>query len=96
MTPPEGTAGAFATATRMGGSEIDTAIQAARQTSVQQLGRNHVGYGVVPEHYDTVGAALVWTLEQGLGEAFTPEVKEAWIAVYTLLASVMKDATAKV
>jgi hemoglobin-like flavoprotein len=64
--------------------------------AVQQLGRKHVGYGVVPEHYDTVGAALVWTLEQGLGEAFTPEVKDAWVAVYTLLASVMKDAAAEV
>jgi hemoglobin-like flavoprotein len=64
--------------------------------AVEQLGRNHVGYGVVPEHYDTVGAALIWTLEQGLGDAFTPEVKDAWIAVYTLLASVMKDAAAKV
>jgi hemoglobin-like flavoprotein len=63
--------------------------------AVQQLGRNHVGYGVVDAHYDTVGAALIWTLEQGLAEAFTPEVKDAWVAVYTLLASVMKDAAAQ-
>jgi hemoglobin-like flavoprotein len=64
--------------------------------AVQQLGRNHVGYGVVDAHYDTVGAALLWTLEQGLGEAFTPEVKDAWAAVYTLLATVMKAAAAEV
>jgi hemoglobin-like flavoprotein len=64
--------------------------------AVQQLGRNHVGYGVVDPHYDTVGAALIWTLEQGLGEAFTAEVKDAWVAVYTLLATVMKDAAATV
>jgi hemoglobin-like flavoprotein len=63
--------------------------------AVQQLGRNHVGYGVVDAHYDTVGAALIWTLEQGLADAFTPEVKDAWVAVYTLLASVMKDAAAQ-
>jgi len=63
--------------------------------AVQQLGRNHLGYGVVDAHYDTVGAALVWTLGQGLGEAFTPDVKDAWIAVYTLLAGVMKDAAAR-
>ncbi|MEJ2121254.1 MAG: methyl-accepting chemotaxis protein [Alphaproteobacteria bacterium] len=64
--------------------------------AVQQLGRNHVGYGVVDAHYDTVGAALLWTLEQGLGEAFTPEVKDGWAAVYTLLATVMKAAAAEV
>src|SRR5215211_3713854 len=47
--------------------------------AVQALGRRHAGYGVRAEHYNTVGAALIWTLEMGLGEAFTPEVKEAWI-----------------
>ena len=59
---------------------------------VQDLGRKHVGYGVEDRHYDTVGAALLWTLEKGLGSAFTPEVKEAWAAVYGLLASTMQDA----
>ena len=54
--------------------------------AVKALGKRHVGYGVKREHYDTVGAALIWTLEQGLGKDFTPEVKEAWLAVYTLLA----------
>ena len=59
---------------------------------VEDLGRRHVGYGVADEHYDTVGAALLWTLEKGLGSAFTPEVKDAWIAVYGLLAGTMKNA----
>ena len=59
---------------------------------VQNMGVRHVAYGVQPEHYDSVGAALLWTLEQGLGDDFTPEVKVAWTEVYTLLADVMKDA----
>jgi hemoglobin-like flavoprotein len=59
---------------------------------VQDLGRRHTGYGVQESHYETVGTALLWTLEMGLGRAFTPEVKEAWTAVYTLLATTMKDA----
>ncbi len=60
--------------------------------AVQNLGVRHVGYGVTEAHYDTVGEALLWTLEQGLGDAFTPEVKDAWATTYGLLASVMKDA----
>lgn len=60
--------------------------------TVQALGRKHVDYGVKPEHYDTVGAALLWTLEQGLGAAFTPAVKAAWAEAYGALATVMKDA----
>jgi hemoglobin-like flavoprotein len=59
---------------------------------VQDLGRKHVGYGVEDRHYDTVGAALLWTLEKGLGSGFTPELKEAWAAVYGLLASTMQNA----
>lgn len=61
---------------------------------VQALGRRHVAYGVQDAHYDTVGAALLWTLEQGLGEAFTPQVKAAWAEAYTLLADTMKQAAA--
>jgi nitric oxide dioxygenase len=45
--------------------------------AVQALGRRHAGYGVKNEHYNTVALALLWTLEQGLGDAFTPEVKAA-------------------
>ena len=59
---------------------------------VEDLGRRHVAYGVREEHYDTVGAALLWTLRKGLGDAFTPEVEDAWTAVYGLLASTMKGA----
>lgn len=59
---------------------------------IQDMGRRHVGYGVKPQHYDTVGEALLWTLDTGLGPAFTPEVKAAWTSAYTLLATVMKEA----
>ena len=57
---------------------------------VRQLGARHVGYGVRTEHYATVGSALLWTLEQGLGEKFTPEVHEAWAEAYGLLSEVMQ------
>jgi len=63
---------------------------------VQDLGRRHCGYGVQDKHYGSVASALLWTLEQGLGDAFTPEVKIAWTETYMLLAGVMKDASAKV
>lgn len=59
---------------------------------VQDLGRRHATYGVTDAHYDTVGAALLWTLEMGLGKGFTPEMKEAWATVYGLLATTMRDA----
>ncbi len=59
---------------------------------VRELGRRHVAYGTRPEHYDTVGAALLWTLEQGLGDAFSDEVKAAWTAAYQDVASTMIDA----
>ena len=59
---------------------------------VQDLGRRHVDYGVKPEHYDTVGAALLWTLGQGLGDGFTSAVEAAWTEAYTILAGVMKEA----
>jgi hemoglobin-like flavoprotein len=80
---------------------INTAVNALDRLetvvpAVQNLGRRHVGYGVKPEHYDTVGAALLWTLEQGLGDDFTPEAKEAWAAVYGVMADTMKTAAAKV
>ena len=59
---------------------------------VQDLGRRHGAYGVVDAHYDTVGAALLWTLQKGLGSAFTPEVEDAWSTVYGVLANTMRDA----
>jgi hemoglobin-like flavoprotein len=59
---------------------------------VEDLGRRHATYGVQDRHYETVGQALLWTLGMGLGSAFTPETKEAWAAVYGLLATTMKNA----
>lgn len=64
--------------------------------AVQDLGKRHVAYGVEDAHYDTVGAALLWTLGAGLGDAFTPEVKEAWTKAYVTLAGAMKEAAATV
>jgi hemoglobin-like flavoprotein len=60
--------------------------------TVRDLARRHAGYGVREEHYATVGAALLWTLEQGLGEEFTPETRDAWAAAYGLLSGVMIQA----
>lgn len=60
--------------------------------AIQEMGVRHLGYGVKNSHYDTVGEALLWTLGQGLGDAFTPQLKMAWTDVYTLLAGTMKDA----
>lgn len=57
---------------------------------LRNLGARHVDYGVREEHYVTVGSALLWTLNAGLGEKFTPEVREAWTAAYGLLADVMQ------
>lgn len=59
---------------------------------VQALGRRHAGYGVRDKHYETVATALLWTLHQGLGKAFTDEVREAWATAYGVLATTMKDA----
>ena len=60
--------------------------------AVEALGRRHAGYGVREGHYATVGAALLWTLEQGLGDAFTTDVRKAWTTAYGTLASVMIEA----
>jgi hemoglobin-like flavoprotein len=57
--------------------------------AVQALGRRHAGYGVRESHYATVGAALLWTLEQGLGDGFTADVRSAWTTAYGTLATVM-------
>ncbi|WP_455366152.1 globin family protein [Kaarinaea lacus] len=62
---------------------------------VEDLGRRHVSYGVKDKDYNTVGTALLWTLQQGLDSGFTPEVEEAWTVVYTLLADTMKNAASK-
>lgn len=62
---------------------------------VAALGRRHVQYGVKDADYESVGAALLWTLEQALGEAFTLEVREAWTEAYLLVATVMRRAAAR-
>jgi hemoglobin-like flavoprotein len=60
--------------------------------AVQQLGRRHAAYGVQPRHYDLVAVALLWMLESCLGDAFTPEARSAWTAVYEMLAKTMQEA----
>jgi hemoglobin-like flavoprotein len=60
--------------------------------AVQALGQRHKGYGVTIAHYAPVGAALLWTLEQGLGDAFTPDVRVAWTEAYNALSGVMTEA----
>ena len=59
---------------------------------LRDLGRRHAKYGVTDAHYDTVGAALIWTLEQGLGSRFTADVRDAWLTVYGVVATTMKAA----
>jgi len=71
-------------------TKLDTIVPA-----VQDMGRRHVDYGVKDEHYDTVGEALIWTLGAGLKDDFTEETKDAWVAVYTLVANTMKEAAAE-
>ena len=58
------------------------------------LGARHGAYGVKDHHYDTVAAALLDTLQRGLGNEFTPEVKRAWIEIYGVMAGAMKEAAA--
>ncbi len=60
--------------------------------AVQDLGRRHGGYGVKSEDYAVVGSSLIWTLQQGLGEAFSPEVEKAWLSTYSILSSTMIEA----
>jgi hemoglobin-like flavoprotein len=75
---------------------IATAVQGLHDLDtlvpqVKALGARHGGYGVEPAHYRIVGEALMWTLERGLGNAFTPDVRAAWSRVYALLAATMQD-----
>ena len=64
--------------------------------AVRALGQRHAGYGVRPAHYATVGAALLQTLDAGLGDAFTSEVKAAWTTAYTVIAGEMQSAAGEV
>jgi nitric oxide dioxygenase len=65
-------------------ADIEAVLPAA-----SALAKRHVGYGVKPEHYDSVGAALLWTLERGLGERWTSELAAAWSAAYATLSGFM-------
>jgi nitric oxide dioxygenase len=56
-----------------------------------RLGARHVRYGVRTEHFDVVATALLWTLEQGLGERFTPAVRDAWLAAWGVIAGAMRE-----
>jgi hemoglobin-like flavoprotein len=60
--------------------------------AVEALDVRHARYGVKEGSYDTVGSALLWTLEQGLGAGFSTEVRNSWAAAYGLLAGAMKSA----
>ena len=60
--------------------------------AIEDLGRRHVHYGVRDSHYDSVGAALLWTLEQGLGEHWSAEAGDAWGTLYGVTADIMKRA----
>ncbi len=57
--------------------------------AVKDLGKRHVGYGVKEEHFAPVGSALLWTLEQGLGEHWNAEAEQAWATVYGVLTDTM-------
>lgn len=63
--------------------------------SVRELGARHAHYGVDESSYATFGEALLWTLEQLLGERFTPEVRDAWSEAYETLASAMKESASQ-
>ncbi len=60
---------------------------------LEHLGKRHGTYGVVPAHYQTVGTALLQTLAQGLGDAFTPAISAAWAKVYAVIATTMMSAS---
>lgn len=77
---------------------IGLAIQGLNQPEIAKadtdaLGKRHASYGVQPSYYNVFGAALMWALEQVIGEDFTPEVKEAWGEAYAVLARTMRQAT---
>jgi hemoglobin-like flavoprotein len=63
---------------------------------LEKLGQSHVRYGVTDAHYDSVGAALLWTLERGLGDDWTADVSDAWTAAYGAVSGVMRNAAQSV
>lgn len=71
-------------------NQLETLVPAA-----QALARRHVAYGAQAAHYAVVGQALLETLEKGLGDEFTPEVRDAWTSAYSTLSAVMIEAAAQ-
>jgi hemoglobin-like flavoprotein len=65
-------------------NNLDSVLPAA-----SALAKRHITYGAKPEHYPIVGAALLWTLEKGLGDGWTPEVAAAWTTAYGTLSGYM-------
>ncbi|MCG8051515.1 MAG: globin domain-containing protein [Candidatus Thiodiazotropha endolucinida] len=63
---------------------------------IRESGKRHAEYGVQAVDYDKVADALLWTLGEGLGDAFTDEVKDAWVVTYAALAGVMKEGAEEV
>ncbi|HSG51150.1 MAG TPA: globin domain-containing protein, partial [Rheinheimera sp.] len=59
---------------------------------LQALAKRHLDYGVKVDDYTPVGNALLYTLHKGLGDGFTPEVRQAWVNVYGIIANVMRSA----
>ncbi len=54
--------------------------------AIQSLGKRHVAYGVTVSHWESVGSALLWALEDAFGPAFTTEIRHAWASAYGLIA----------
>lgn len=63
--------------------------------ALQALGQRHIRYGVQPHYYQVFGEAFLWALEQVIGDRFTPEVREAWAALYNTIADTAKDSVYK-
>jgi hemoglobin-like flavoprotein len=88
-TEPERQARKFLQSLRVIVSSLPSTERAA--PVLQRLGERHRGYGVDPEHYKVVGEVLIDTLDEVLGDDFTPEVRNAWLAAYRLIASIMSS-----
>jgi len=63
---------------------------------LKTLGERHTKYGVQDDHYGKVGAALISTLEERLGDKFTPELRSAWTEAFVLISSLMRRGAAKI
>ena len=75
---------------------IDTAVGSidrleSLRKPLREMGQRHSDYGVRQEDYPKVAESLLWTLEQGLGDDFTDEVRGAWTEVYDRVSAVMLD-----